>query len=178
MIEGRKVRLRAWEREDARRGHQWRNDPEVMCFLAGRYPISLAEEERIIEGFATPSPDALRLAMETKDGVHIGSIGLGRIERENRTAELGIMIGEKDHWDKGYGTDAVCTLLDFAFNQMNLNRVWLRVHELNARAMACYRKCGFREEGRLRSHFYWEGRYCDEVVMGILRGEFVRPEAD
>ena len=82
------------------------------------------------------------------------------------------MLGEKDYWAKGYGTDAIVTLLRFAFHEMNLNWVWLHVFEFNERAMVCYQKCGFKEEGRLRQHYYQEGRYWDSVVMGILRDEF------
>ena len=79
------------------------------------------------------------------------------------------MIGGKDCWGRGYGTDAIRALLRFAFREMNLNRVWLTTGENNPRALACYRKCGFREEGRLRQDRYLEGRYWDTILMGILR---------
>ena len=82
------------------------------------------------------------------------------------------MIGEKDCWGRGYGTDAIRALLRFAFREMNLNRVWLTTGENNPRALACYRKCGFREEGHLRQDRYLEGRYWDTILMGILREEF------
>jgi RimJ/RimL family protein N-acetyltransferase len=91
---------------------------------------------------------------------------------EDRRGELGILIGEKDYWGKGYGTDAIVTVLRFAFEAMNLHRVWLTTGENNPRAFACYRRCGFREEGRLRQDRYLGGRYWDTVVMGVLRQEF------
>jgi RimJ/RimL family protein N-acetyltransferase len=97
---------------------------------------------------------------------------LHEIHRENRKAVLGIMIGDKTHWDRGYGTDAVQTLLRFAFDEVNLRRVQLLVHEHNARAIACYRKCCFVEEGRLRQDWYQAGRYADTIVMGALAAEF------
>ena len=97
---------------------------------------------------------------------------LHRVHAEDRKAGLGIMIGEKDYWSNGYGGDAIVTLLRFAFHEMNLNRVWLHVFEFNERARASYKKCGFREEGRLRQHYYAEGRYWDVFVMAILRDEF------
>jgi len=81
---------------------------------------------------------------------------------------MGIMIGDREYQDRGYGTDAVRTILRFAFDEMNLNRVWLHVHEDNARGIAVYRKCGFREEGRLRDVLLWDGVFHDAIVMSVL----------
>jgi RimJ/RimL family protein N-acetyltransferase len=91
---------------------------------------------------------------------------------EDRKAGLGIIIGEKEYWSKGYGSDAIVTLLRFAFHEMNLHRVQLSVHDGNDRAKACYRKCGFVEEGRLRQDRFARGRYIDTLIMGVLRDEF------
>ena len=111
-------------------------------------------------------------AIETREGRHIGNTNFFNVSPENRSAELGIMIGEKDCWFKGYGSDALVTLLRFGFDEMNLNRVELWVYGLNARAQSAYRKVGFIEEARLRGDLYREGAYDDAVVMGILRDEF------
>ena len=83
------------------------------------------------------------------------------------------MIGEKAYWSKGYGSDAVATLVRFGFEEMNLNRIELRVFDFNERAQASYRKCGFVEEGRMRQSHYADGAYCDVVVMSVLRDEWV-----
>ena len=173
MLEGKVVRLRALESADLERAYGWINDREVTRYLSARYPLSRADERRWLEegptnGFAA----GVRLAIETKEGVHIGSIGLRQTNPEDRKAGLGIMIGEKAYWSNGYGSDAIVTLLRFAFREMNLNRVWLHVLEFNERAIACYAKCGFQEEGRLRQDRFGEGRYWDTVVMGALREEF------
>ena len=173
MLEGTLVRLRPLEATDLERVYTWINDRDVTRFVAARYPLSHADEERWpkerpANGFA----NGVQLAIETKDGVHIGNLDLHPEFAEDRKAGLGIMLGEKDYWAKGYGTDAIVTLLRFGFHEMNLNRVWLHVFEFNPRALACYQKCGFKEEGRLRQHYYQEGRYWDSVVMGILRDEF------
>ena len=174
MLEGRLVRLRALEATDVERAYTWINDREVTRFLMARYPLSHADEEKWLarasvgNGFAND----VRLAIETKDGVHIGNMGLHRISPEDRNAELGIMIGDKSYWSNGYGTDAVITLLRLAFEQMNLHRVDLGVFEFNERATACYRKCGFVEEGRRREGYFQDGRYWDVVRMSVLRREF------
>lgn len=134
--------------------------------------MSRAEEEGWFE--ALLQDDSRRIfAIETEEGSHIGNIGLGDVDWRNRKAALGIAIAEKEYWGRGYGTDAVMTLLDFAFNEMNLHRVHLSVFEFNRRAIRCYEKCGFRHEGREREAFFRDGRYHDSLLMGILREEFI-----
>ncbi|MGB2694812.1 MAG: GNAT family protein [Dehalococcoidia bacterium] len=172
MLEGKLVNLRSVEQADVERMYTWINDREVTRFMAARYPYSHADEERLVHEEAPNSFQRVWLAIETKDRVHIGGIDLFEVRPEDRKASLGVMIGDKPYWSNGYGSDAIITLLRFAFHEMNLNRVWLHTFEFNHRAYACYLKCGFQEEGRLRQHYYAEGRYWDSVVMGILRHEF------
>ena len=174
MIEGTLVNLRAPDMGDLERNTRWINDRDVTRYLVLRYQMpGLAEEAWMRERCAAqPSYFETFFAIETKEGVHIGNCGLHDGQPENRKASLGILIGNKDYWSSGYGTDAIVTLLRFGFHEMNLNRVWLDVYEFNERAQACYKKCGFVEEGRLRQNIYQEGRYWDTIIMGILRSEF------
>ncbi|MFQ6057284.1 MAG: GNAT family N-acetyltransferase [Anaerolineae bacterium] len=171
MIQGKKVRLRAIEREDIPRFVRWLNDQELVRYLARYMPLSKAEEERWFERQLEDESGRV-FAIETREGVHIGNIGLHRIDWKNSHAELGIFIGEKDYWDQGYGTDAILTLLDFAFNEMNLHRVYLHVLAFNQRAIRCYEKCGFILEGTEREAVFQGGRYHDHLIMGLLRQEF------
>ena len=85
---------------------------------------------------------------------------------------MGIHIGERDFWGKGYGTDALRVLLHYGFDELNLQRVSLSVLEGNARAMRSYEKCGFRLEGRERQAWAYDGRRWDEIYMGLLREEW------
>ena len=172
MIEGKLVRLRAREPGDAERAYRWINDPEVARFLVVRYPQSLAAERAWIEHTPAPSFQMVALAIDTLDGIHIGNIDLRDIQPENRHAEIGIMIGEKEYWGRGYGSDAVRTLAGFAFRQMNLQRVYLRTYEYNLRAQRAFAKAGFAVEGRLCRQVYRDGRYWDVILMGLLREEF------
>jgi RimJ/RimL family protein N-acetyltransferase len=174
MIEGKLVNLRALEMTDLERNHRWVNDRDVTRFLSMRYEMSLmAEENWMRERTRSPlSFSTAAFAIETKEGRHIGNCGLHNASPENRSAELGIMIGEKDCWGQGYGTDAVRALLRFAFEEMNLHRVQLDVFDFNERAQASYRKCGFVEEARKRQDLYQEGAFIDVVVMGVLRSEW------
>ena len=174
MLEGRLVRLRPLEPSDAERCYRWLNDQEVVGnLIALRYPISMAYEERFLRD--RPPFDFASggiLAIETKDGRHIGTTSFYDVRPEDRKAALAITIGEKACWSKGYGADTVVTMLRFAFHEMHLHRVWLTTVEYNQRAIACYTKCGFREEARLRQDVYRHGRYWDFVSMAILRDEF------
>ena len=174
MIVGKKVRLRPVERGDLPRFVEWFGDPEVRRHLALYLPFSLAQEERWFESLLDRlerQGDVL-LAIETADGVHIGNIGLHAINWKDRNAELGITIGEKTYWDRGYGTDAVRTLLGLAFREMNLHRVLLRVDTDNARGIRCYEKAGFQREGTSREAVFKGGTYRDQYVMSILESEF------
>jgi RimJ/RimL family protein N-acetyltransferase len=175
MIEGKLVYLRSIDLPDAGRYVAWLNDREVTRHLQMRYALSLLAEENWIRGRSATSMAFVsggNYAIETKDGVHIGSVGFHYVNPENRKATLGIMIGDKAYWSKGYGTDAMLTLLRFGFDEMNLHRIDLSVDADNARAIACYRKCGFIEEGRLRDQRYSRGANHDQLWMGLLRQEF------
>lgn len=172
LIRGNRVVLRAREPEDAERAFRWINDYEVSRFLIMRYPQSREEEQAWVRNTPKVGFFGLHLSIDTLDGVHIGNIDLRDVQPENRTAEIGVMIGDKRYWSGGYGSDAVRTLTRFAFQIMNLQKVHLRTYEYNERGQAAFRKAGFREEGRLRRHLYMEGRYWDVLVMGCLREEF------
>lgn len=174
MLEGKLTNLRSIEQTDQDRFFEWVNDGEVTQHLSSvRYPMSRADEQRWLDdsprnGFF----GGVRFAIETKAGEHIGSVNLHRTHVEDRKAGLGVMIGAKSHWSQGFGTDAVITLLRFAFDEMNLHRVWLQVFDDNERAIVCYRRCGFQTEVRLRQEIYRAGKYCDILTMGVLRDEF------
>jgi RimJ/RimL family protein N-acetyltransferase len=176
MIEGELINLRAREMGDLDRNYRWMNDREVTRHLSMRYPISLAAEEAWMrEGTARPMAfgDNIFFAIETKDGTHIGNINFHEMSAEQRRAHLGVTIGDKAYWSKGYGTDAMRTFLRFAFDELNLHRVDLTVDADNARAIACYRKCEFVEEVRMRRARFVRGEWVDQLVMAVLREEWL-----
>lgn len=178
MIYGTKVRLRAIERDDIPRFVKWFNDPEVRQHLMMYHPLSQAQEEKWFEQHAQRHPAEQVLAIETLargetlEGVHIGNLGLHDVNWKSRHAELGIVIGEKEYWGQGYGTDAITTMLGYAFDELNLHRVFLRVDADNPRGIRCYEKCGFRREGTLHDAVFTQGRYKDQHIMAILQPKF------
>ncbi len=174
MIHGERTRLRAIEREDIPRFLKWLNDPSVTRYLTLYLPFSQAEEEEWFERHLEDERSRV-FAIETAEGKHIGNIGLEDIDWKDRRAMLGIFIGERDFWDQGYGTDAVRALLRLAFEEMGLHRISLHVFDFNQRAIRCYQKCGFRQEGCLREAHFTHGGYHDVLLMGILAREFSVP---
>jgi RimJ/RimL family protein N-acetyltransferase len=176
MLHGEKVVLRAPGHADLPTFVRWFNDQEVMRFLAmDMWPMSMESEEKWFERIVEQKNRTLTietLPSEGRPGVAIGNISLMDGDNRSQRAELGIVIGEKEYWSHGYGTDAIKTLLRYAFDELNYHRVFLRVYAANARAIRCYEKCGFRLEGRLREHVFRNGVWHDELMMGVLRDEF------
>lgn len=171
-FEGKLVRLRAREPEDEPWFYRWINDHDVREHLEARYAFSHAQEREFLSTPAEVGYEKAGFGIETLAGGQlIGSCALRDTSPENRSAELGIMIGEKSYWDGGYGTDAMRVLCRFGFEMMNLHRIELEVFAENARARHVYEKIGFRTEASLRDSRYRNGRYIDVVVMGLLEGE-------
>ena len=171
-MEGKLVRIRAYERSDLESIMLWINDREVTRNLEAQliFPLSRIAEEKYLE--ETASAATYRWAIETLQGEYLGGISLVRVDWINRSAQVGITIGVKQHWGKGYGTDAMRVLLRLAFEDMNLHRVWLNVYDFNLRGIKSYEKCGFRREGVQREARFIDGHYCDSVMMGILEADY------
>ncbi|KAF0110650.1 MAG: putative acetyltransferase [Chloroflexi bacterium] len=176
MITGKRVRLRAIERDDIPNFVRWLNDREVIEFLLMNSPLSKAMEEKWFEGhLAAPITSAQVMAIEALSGdqwVHIGNTGIHNIEPVHNAAEFGIFIGEKDFWNKGYGREATLLTLKHGFEDLNLNRIFLNVYENNLRGIAAYKAAGFVHEGVLREAVYKNGRYLDVLVMSVLHSEW------
>ncbi|HTR04827.1 MAG TPA: GNAT family protein [Thermoanaerobaculia bacterium] len=173
MIRGQRVYLRSIERDDLQRCHAWMNDADLIATLAQRFPMSLSREadwiERVTRG-QDPSELTFAICLSENDR-HVGNCGLVAIDRDNRTATLGIFIAERDCRGRGFGADAVRTLCRFAFDEMDLRKIRLDVQASNAPALKSYEGVGFRREGVLRAEVYRKGQTIDVVRMGLLKDE-------
>jgi len=148
---------------------KWFSDPEVIRFLGRSTPVTLAEEERWFHDYQRRGEDQI-FAIEV-EGRHLGNLGLHRIDRIHRKAEVGIVIGEPEFWSKGIGTEAMRVALRYAFGPLGMNKVSLEVLEYNARAIHAYEKLGFQREGVHREDVYKDGRFVDVVRMSLLARE-------
>ncbi len=177
MLFGQRVTLRAIERDDVPTIHAINNDVAVELAGGGDppWPQSLARayadfEQGAAEGRRDGNAHSVNFAIAA-DGKLIGFCGLNHRDPFAQTAELGITIGDKAYWGRGYGREAVGLLVDYGFTKLNLRRIYLRVQARNERAIRAYRACGFIEEGRLRQHVWSDGAYDDLLYMAVLRAD-------
>jgi RimJ/RimL family protein N-acetyltransferase len=173
MLKGKKVVLRMIQKDDVEHWLRWYNDAEVLKYLSPNvmYGVNREKEEEYYNSMRK-FPGSRIFTIETHDGKVVGNIGLHNINSEWSNAEISIMIGEKQYWGKGFAADAISVMIEFAFNRMNLHRVYLHVNEANTGGIRCYEKAGFIREGVLREAQYFDGKYSNIIVMGILREEF------
>ena len=167
---GDKIYLSPRNIEDAELYVKWMNDFDVTDFTGRTSQIMDIEGEKEYLSSASKKTNNFSFAIVKQENDRlIGSAGLEKIDYINRVATLGIMIGEQENREKGYGTETINLLLDFGFNYLNLNNINLY---FNPRAIACYKKCGFKEMGRRRKTVFLNGKYYDKLYMDILKEEF------
>jgi RimJ/RimL family protein N-acetyltransferase len=181
MIYGDRIRFRGVERTDLPTFVRWLNDHEVVNGILIHNPISQADEDSWFERMRARPPDEHVFGIEVRlPGADqaadswklIGTFGFNDINWRCRSAEFGILIGEKAFWNQGYGTEAVRLLAQHGFNTLNLHRIYLHVFETNPRAIRAYEKAGFVHEGRERQAEFKDGRYIDVLRMSMLKEEF------
>lgn len=173
---GPRIILREYKREDLPHIRKWVNDPEVVDNLSDIFlaPHTVEATEDYLNSVLKGSQqDKYHFVIADKETeAYIGQIDLINIDWKNRSAEIGIVIGEGQNRGKGIGSEALQVLQEFVFNRLNMNRLQIRVHAYNTRAHRCYLKAGFKEEGRLRQSFYIKGKYFDTIVLSMLKAEF------
>ena len=175
IIFGKRVRLRGAERSDLEKFIVWINDPKVTAGLALFLPMSSVDEEKWFENAMQRPQEEKPLAIDMKDGTDwrlIGNSSFFAFDWVARSAEVGIMIGDKTVWNQGYGRETMNLLLRHGFETLNLNRIYLRVYANNKRAIRVYEKVGFVHEGRMRQAAYKNGEYSDVLYMSVLREEW------
>ena len=173
-IYGRRLLLREYCWDDLADIRLWATDRETTKWLGQGFlrPQTFEHTESYLRSILEGNAGGVNYAVaDLSSDRYIGQINLIRVDSQARHAELALVLCP-DKQGQGYGSEAVGLMLGCAFDTWNLNRVWLSVDADNARAIACYRACGFREEGRLRQDRYWGGRYHDTLHMGILRAEW------
>lgn len=170
FLKGRKVILRPMcKSTDLEACLRWINDPEIRQYLLAFLPITEKQEEEWFDNLGKSSSDIV-FAIETIEGGNfIGTMSLNRISSKDGTAVTGALIGEKEYRGQGFGTDAKMTLLDYAFNTLNLRKVCSSVKAFNGRSLRYNLKCGYREEGRRVKQFFVDGEYHDEILLAVFR---------
>lgn len=168
FLSGRISNLRPYNKTDIPMLTRWINSPDVRPYIVSLFPKTENWEERWYEELGKDDKSVV-LCVETKDGQPIGGMGLHSIDWLNRTATTGAILGEKEYWGRGYGTDAKLALLDYAFNVLNLRKIRSNVIAYNERSLRYSLRCGYKEEGRLRQEKYRDGVYHDLIQLAVFR---------
>lgn len=176
MIKGKKVTLRPIQRKDFPFFHKWFNDPEVLAFWYGQdKPRSTDWIKKHFEPIINGKRASKGWIIEVR-GKPIGYM-YNTLEKNDEgeftgRVEVDILIGEKNEWGKGYGTDALRAMIGYAFEKQKAERVFLMPRVDNKRAIHVYEKVGFKKEGIMRHFEKFEGRWIDSLMMSILKDEF------
>ena len=169
---GKRVYLRALEKEDLICIQKWSNDPEIRKLTGEVASMGQADADKFLERVYNDNTREWFVIIIKENEQLIGEAGLLRMFHAWRTTDISIIIGEKDAWGKGYGTEAILLLLYYAFRRLNFHRVAIGVVGFNEKAIRFWEKVGFKKEGIQRDGYYYKYKYHDFVMMSILEGEF------
>lgn len=173
FLRGKKTILRPLRKStDFELCWRWINDPEVNQFLLVYFPVTKKKQEEWFDRMAN-NPSEIVLGIETLDGKLIGNMALVHINAKDRTASTGALIGEKECWGKGYGTDAKMTLLNYAFNTLNLRKINSSVYAFNKRSLRYNLKCGYKVEGVRKKQVFRNGKYHDEILIAVFKEDWL-----
>ncbi len=174
MIVSKNVTLRNFEEVDLEIVADWRNNPEIFKTFFSYNFIIKSKQREWYHSLILKKEKILFIIEENVSHEKIGMIGLDNIDFKNQQAEFGnLIIGNESYLGKGYAKEASVSLLNYCFEELNLNRVYLKVFEFNNRAIKLYEKCGFKIEGKLRESHFSQGKFQNILIMSILRKEFV-----
>lgn len=167
---GQKCFLSPIDINDAEKYTIWLNDQEVLNNLSLSSTVITVEEEKVL--LSSLSKEHNYGIIDSSTEQLIGNVGLMSINHIHQSAEIGIFIGNKDYWGKGFGTEALRLLIDFAYQTLNLHNIMLRVYSYNKRAISCYEKVGFKKIGLIRESITKNKKRHDTVLMDILPDYF------
>lgn len=174
FLKGRKTILRPMNKQtDIEKCLRWINDPEIRHFVKNIFPMTYADEEYWFDNMGRKKPNDISFAIETLDGTYIGNMGIHNINWKNGTFVTGAIIGEKEYWNKGYGTDAKMLLLDYAFNTLNLRKGVSTVIAYNKRSLNYSLHCGYKIEGVQKKQMFREGKYHDLLWLGLFKKDWL-----
>ena len=159
--------------EEVQKFTKWMNDFQVTDYTGKTpYVCTLAGENEWLQNSAKDGEKRTFDIVDLKTDKLIGTLGLEDFNWIERSAVLGIFIGEADYRSNGYGTEAIQLLLEYGFKYLNLHSISLTLLAVNERAHKCYLKCGFKDAGKYREKIFLNGKYYDQLIMDIVEDEF------
>lgn len=177
ILEGKYIRLRQIEEKDLPRFRDWRNSPWIRAYTREYRPLNMLNQKEWFESLAKDR-SSIMFAIEKKDDSKlIGCCGLTHLNWKEGHGEVSIYIGEEKWQSKGYASDALKLLLDYGFRELRLHRIYAIIYEYNEASVNFFEKNGFRFEGRHREARFWNGKFYDELVYGILDYEYFQQKS-
>jgi len=173
MIKGKLVYLSKPSHEDIPLLLDWRNNPDNRKYYREYKELNLCDQIKWYENIILKDPSWQHFIVSPIDSPSkkIGVVFLNHIHPIYRTGEFGITLGDEEYRGKGYGKDMLLTLLQYGFEQLNLNRIWCEVYS-NNNSVHLYREIGFKDEGTLRQAVFKDNRYLDSYILGMLKSEY------
>lgn len=173
MIVGKRVQLRAIEFEDLRLLAEWRNDQEIYQYFFEHEPLSLVSQKRWFEIFLKNANEKFWIIETIEHREPIGTVAFLHIDWRNQKSELGrFLISPNNLRSSGYGSEVLQLVIRYAFEHMNLSRLYVQLFLDNVHALNFYKKHGFKKEGVLRQHIFNNGRYKNVATMALLREDY------
>lgn len=147
--------------------YRWMNDPEITQYLESRfYPNSTEALQEYVKDFQGNKDNIFFAIVLKENHMHIGNIKIGPINWFHRLADIGVMLGEKDSWGKGYASEAISLLSEHAFRTLNLHKLTAGCYKPNEGSLRAFEKAGFETEGVRKEHCFFNGKYVDAVLLG------------
>lgn len=172
MLKGANTYIRLMEEEDVEHKVNWFNDAEVRKTLNVDFPISVVGTKKWLHSVSVNNTRRDFIIFSSRDDVPVGYCGLVNIDLQNLKAESYLGIGNKEYWGKGHASEARRLILDYAFKHLALNKVYSYVWSENEKMIHINEKVGFKIEGKLRDDVYYQGKFRDKLLMGVLKSEY------
>lgn len=172
-IQGQRIFLRPLEERDVGEEYlMWMRDAEVTQYLECRDQVQTIDNLRAyVRGMNSSHRDHLFGMFLLQGNEHIGNIKIGNIREPHRSADLGLMIGKRSAWGKGYGAEAIALITRYGMESLRLNKLWAGMYSENLGSYYAFIKAGYREVGRFRQHILFNGRYIDSILVEKCRNE-------
>lgn len=173
MLENEKIKLRAIEQEDCEKIRLWRTSSDVYMSFFEFVPLSKQQNSEFYTNAARKTNE-YNFCIENKENNKIiGTVSIVNIDYRNRKAELGrVLIGEQSCRNKGFGKIAIDLVIEYAFKNLNIRKLYCEVFDKNEKAKSLYEKCGFIKEAVLKEHVFKAGKYEDVAVYSLFNKNF------
>jgi [ribosomal protein S5]-alanine N-acetyltransferase len=173
---GKRIYVKILAPEDVTEAYvEWMNDPEINQYLESRFRIQTMNSVCSFVNEMNNSPiDALFGMFLNDSHEHIGNIKIGNINTFHRRAEVGLVIGNRTMWGKGYGAEAIALVTKYGFEELNLNKLTAGMYVENMGSYKAFIKCNWRHVATLKEHCFSHGKYSDEFFVEICRSEYMR----